>query len=102
MHFADRLKSSDRSTSPTPFLIGVLHHGAEELSFKDKLALFILFVILECFVVLPADCLFALPTSDVTDNVTTCCHAALRRLAGFNIHHGVEEIGLAMLPTEVL
>lgn len=63
---------------------------AEQFSLEDKLALLILLRGFVCLVVFPANRLLALLASDVPDNVTSCRHVALARLACLNIHNTVE------------
>jgi hypothetical protein len=75
---------------------------AEQLGLEDELALLVLLGILVGLVVLPADRVLALPAGDVAHNVPARCHVALARLARLDVDDRVEEVGFAMLATEVL
>lgn len=74
---------------------------AKQLTLKYKFALFVFFPGLICFVIFPADCFVALFAFDVSHDVPTCGHITFHRLSLFDIHHGREEEGFAMLASEV-
>ena len=79
-----------------------LRNIAEQLSLEDKLALFVFLRVFICLVVLPTHSLLALAAGNVADDVSSRCHISLARFAGVDVDNAVEEIGLAMLATEIL
>lgn len=79
-----------------------LRYRAKKLRFEDELALFILLARFVGFVVLPADRLFALSTVYIADDVASGSHVALVRFRLGDVDDLIEEVCLAVLPTEVL
>ena len=75
---------------------------AQELRLQDKLALLVLLARLVGLVVLPAHRVVALAACYIAHDVAAGGHVAFGGLAGRDVHHGSEEVGFAMLATEVL
>lgn len=76
--------------------------GAQQLCLQNELALLVLFARLVSLVVLPADCLLALPAVDVADYVATGRHVALVGIRLGDVDDAVKEVGFAVLAAEVL
>jgi hypothetical protein len=79
-----------------------LGHIAQQLSLKDVFALLVLLRALIRLIVFPPDDLVTLSAVDVTHDVPACGHVALDGFGGGDVHDGIEEIGFAVLATEVL
>lgn len=85
-----------------PSVQGHLADDAEQFLLQDKLSLLVFLTALVGLVVLPTHSLLALSTGDVADDMTTGCHAALDGLGLDDVHDVIEEVSLAVLPTEIL
>lgn len=81
---------------------GRLRDVAEQLSLEDELALLVLLRVLKGLVVFPAHRLLTLAAGDVADNVAARRHVTLVGLAGVDVDDIVEEVGFAVLATEIL
>lgn len=79
-----------------------LADDAEQFFLQDKFPLLVFLAALVGLVVLPTHSLLALSAGDVADDMTTGCHAALDGLGLGDVHDVIEEVGLAVLATEVL
>lgn len=79
-----------------------LAHNAEQFFLQNELPLLIFLATLVGLIVLPTHGLLALSAGDVADDVATGRHTALDGIGLGDIHDGIEEVGLAMLTTEVL
>jgi hypothetical protein len=75
---------------------------AQKLGLKDEFPFLVLLRSFIRLVVLPANCLLALPAMDVPHNVAARCHITLAGLALSDVDNRVKEVGFAMLATEVL
>lgn len=75
---------------------------AEQLGFKDELALLVLLRVLIRFVIFPANRLLALLAADVSYDMSARGHVPVTSFACNDIDHTVEEESLAMLASEVL
>jgi len=78
-----------------------LADDAEQFFLQDKFPLLVFLAALVGLVVLPTHSLLALSAGDVADDMTTGCHAALDGLGLGDVHDVIEEVGLAVLATEV-
>ena len=76
--------------------------GAQELCLEDELALLVLLARLVGLVVFPADRLLALAAVDVAYNVAARRHVALVGVGFGHVDDAVEQVGFAVLATEVL
>ena len=81
---------------------GRLADVAQQLRLENELALLVLLGALKRLIVLPPHRLLALAAHDVADDVTARRHVTLARLARVYVDHGIEEVRLAMLSSEVL
>jgi hypothetical protein len=79
-----------------------LAHNAEQFFLQNELSLLIFLATLVGLIVLPTHGLLALSAGDVADDVATGRHTALDGIGLGDIHDSVEEVGLAMLTSEVL
>ena len=77
-------------------------NGNKQFRFQNELALLVFLRLLEGAIVLPTNGPFALLAFDVPHDVFACCHVPLVRVELINVDNVVEEIGLAMLSSEVL
>ena len=77
-------------------------HHAQKLRLQDELALLVLLRALKCLVVLPPNHLFALSARDISYDVSAGGHVAVARFRSLGVHDAVEEVGFAMLTTEIL
>jgi len=99
----DKCPYSDHAHSvPPPGLPASLVNRSQKLSLEDELVLLVLLSLLVCLVVLPADHLFALSAGNVADDVSAGRHIPLTCLARHDVDDIAEEVGFAVLTTEVL
>jgi hypothetical protein len=75
---------------------------AEQLGLQNVFALLVFFSSLVRLIVLPSDCIVALPAIDVPHDMPACCHAAFRGIVEIDIDNVAEQIRFAMLATKVL
>jgi len=73
----------------------------QQLCLQDELSLLVLLRLLKSFVILPPHRSLALLAHYVSDNVATCGHGTFTGLTFFDVHDSVEEVGFAMLASEV-
>jgi len=76
--------------------------GTEKFLLQDELALFVFLAGLVCLVILPANRLLALAAVYVAHYVATGGHVALIRVRLGDVDDTVEQVGFAVLATEVL
>lgn len=77
-------------------------HIAEQLGFQDVLALLVFLRVLVCLVVFPTNSLLALLATDISNNMSACCHIPVPCLARHDVDYVVEEKRFAMLASEIL
>ena len=102
--------SSFQLPAPHPHLTYSIHvsfpsdslHSTEQLRFQDEFPLLVLLRLFIRLVVLPAHCVLALPTFDIPYHVPPCRHIPLCGLFLDHVDDGVEKIGFAVLPAEML
>jgi hypothetical protein len=75
---------------------------AEQLRLEDKFALLVLLAGFVSLVVLPADCLFALPAVNVAYDMPASRHVALVRIGLGTVDDAVEKVCFAVLTAEIL
>jgi len=74
---------------------------AQKLCLENEFALLILLTRLECLVILPSDCLFALLAVYVSHDVSTGCHVPFACFPLSDVDDAIEKVGFAMLATEI-
>ena len=79
-----------------------LIHRTQQLRLQYELAFLVLLRRLERLVVLPPHRLLALPAHNIPHDVPTRRHVAFVGVRLRNVDDGVEEVGFAVLPAEVL